>query len=372
MLSHNLAPHTTIKQMRITRPTLTILLFLTACPPAGEETDTEVSTSSSNSASTTTEQLTEASTEVGTTTWGPMTTSTTSSGDTTLDTDETSSSGTSTVSLCGNGLVDEGEECDGNTGCFNCTQDRVVFVTGVGFAAMILGGPDGTNGADEACNSMALDSGLTGDFKAWLSTPYASPIKRFASPLGRYVRPDGVVVAASWGALLDGQLDATITVGPDGTDVGFAPVWTSTQAEGEWAGDYACDTWTSSVNTSTMGINGFTDSRWTQFGTAQCDGEFALYCFEQGGPDPCDPNPEAFKKAIGLACNMANIPAAVCESLPTEDPCVACDMLLASCPNPGSFECNSAFGLCLECVADHGTCTQQAACGLGDALCVVQ
>lgn len=191
---------------------------------------------------------------------------------------------TGMVHVCGNGVVEPPEECDGGSLCLECVRDRVVFLTSLKFDPATLGGPNGTDGADTLCNDFAQSAGLDGVFKAWLSTPTTSPSTSFVPSAGRYVRTDGVAVADSWDDLTDGDLAAPIRWSEKGKELGAVAAWTSTLPNGEWSGDPACGAWSSNLEMGSAGGGPFTDSRWTQLEPlpVDCDFPLALYCFEQG------------------------------------------------------------------------------------------
>lgn len=294
------------------------------------------------------------------------------SGDTTLVDPSTGTTGV--LVGCGNGEIDAGEECDGGVLCDdNCVRDRVVFVSGVKFSAFSLGGPDGTDNADAACQQLAAKAGLDGTFKAWLSTKYVSPSMRFNPAPGRYARTDGKLVAKSWADLTDGSLLAPIRLDAFGKDVEDMAVWTGTVSDGDWSAS-SCGDWAAVGEAGTWGVAAFTDSRWTEYGvTDACATTFmALYCVEQGpGEDPCASNQHSFEESVFAVCTKLSVELSTCLGFMSSDWCATCENLYDYCKNADKGDCAAALGECLQCVYAHGNCTQQAECGLGDGACVV-
>ena len=273
--------------------------------------------------------------------------------------------------------LDTTDATTGGVGCGpTCARDGVVFVSGKAnvFQPFSLGGPDGTDNADAACQELAKAAGLVGTFKAWLSTKYVSPSMRFIPAPGRYARPDGVVVAVSWADLNDGLLLAPIRLDALGKDAEDMPVWTGTVADGDWSTE-SCGDWSAAGVGGTWGISAFADQRWTEYAvTDACATAFmGLYCVEQGpGKDPCDANPDAFKESAFKICEELQIDLSTCLGLITGDWCATCEKLYDYCKDSGKgADCPAALGQCLQCVYAHGSCTQQAMCGLGDGACIV-
>ena len=174
----------------------------------------------------------------------------------------TGSSGStgSPEALCGNNVVDDGEECDDgeNSEHGACTPDCMLAFCGDGYVRMgaddeadneecDLGeenGPDatcdesctlralavfvtslefngnlkdhdplkqsGVNGADAVCQALADEVGLSqvSSFKAWISDGATSPAERFTAMAGgrSYALLDGTPIASDWSDLVDGSI----------------------------------------------------------------------------------------------------------------------------------------------------------------------
>ncbi|MGB1275776.1 MAG: DUF4215 domain-containing protein, partial [Nannocystaceae bacterium] len=195
------------------------------------------------------------------------------------------------LAVCGDGVVQAGvEECDGQINCNeSCTRDRFVFATNdvrQGSIKEMMSPLSGVEVADSICRTRANAAGLKGDsdFLAWLSDDETSPAKRFFHSPGRYVLPDGTVVANSWDDLTDGELQHPI----DMTETEDSPeqnnAWTNTNPDGTRASNDSCDNWTSKEIDSKSLIGGTTkvDSEWTNRVLPVSCGHLAhLYCFEQ-------------------------------------------------------------------------------------------
>lgn len=264
------------------------------------ETTSTTPTSTSNVATTTTDPSTGSTVPVDPTTstmaTSPTTVDTTMSDTTTtesstLDTTDSMTETTSTTAPgCGDGTVDDGEECDdGNKtpddGCDNeCVAvHRLVFIS----SALYKGDLGGLEGADNKCRDLAKAIYPTKTFKAWLSTGTESAANRIGSGFtGLYVlSKDDIKVANGWAGLTEKELLHAINVDEKGTIIG-APqageaVWTNTAADGE-AGTVDCMEWTSLAigPKGKTGISSETMATWTSNADLSCGASGHLYCFE--------------------------------------------------------------------------------------------
>lgn len=206
---------------------------------------------------------------------------------------ETTGTGTETstgpAAVCGDGVLEGEEECDdlGQTSCFNCVWDRLVFVTsksdhGGDFAA--------DADMDYYCNHLAAVAGLLMNsqprFKAWVSTTTQSAAERLYHSPGRYVLRNGLVFAQSWDALVAGQILNPLNV-DENSQTKNASVWTDTRPDGSAMPGNHCEDWTSPSFElkAYLGNSTATDGSWTlDTGEAtnpvDCLDTAALYCFE--------------------------------------------------------------------------------------------
>lgn len=207
---------------------------------------------------------------------------------------ETGGSMSGPGSTCGNGVVEDGEECDeaGDVHCFNCYRDRVVFVTSNGFHGDFAKSP--VNSLDLYCNQLAYVAGLLSEtewmdqawrFKAWISTTSESAKDRLFHSPGRYVLVNDLVFAESWDDIIAGNLLNTLNV-DENSQTQNVPVWTGTSPVGTGViamdGDQ-CGDWTDSSvgGWAYYGFSDDLDGQWTMYADpAPCVGLGAFYCFE--------------------------------------------------------------------------------------------
>lgn len=190
---------------------------------------------------------------------------------------------------CGNDIIDPNEECDdGNIydgdGCSSsCVKEnKIVFLTSRTYSGN-LGGLDG---ADTICNDLALDAGLPGTYKAWLSDSVTSVSERF-SHAGPYILVDGTIIADNWIDLTDGYLSHQINRDENNYSYGTQQnVWTNTQWNGEVKNNSDinnCKNWTASISSlGGYGSSSYTYYYWTDRNSEiSCSYSRRLYCFEQ-------------------------------------------------------------------------------------------
>jgi len=167
------------------------------------------------------------------------------------------------------------------------TTAKRVFRT----AAVFSGDLGGLVGADAKCQAEAVSAGLTGTFKAWLSTPLVSAASRFTQHPGPYEKLVGatlVRVANDWADLTDGSLLSTLDTTAQGDGRGHAQVWTATFADGSAESIGDCSGWTDGtdsgrVHQGSVGQTSRTDAYWSTYGSrvAYCDEGKPLFCFQQ-------------------------------------------------------------------------------------------
>jgi hypothetical protein len=150
----------------------------------------------------------------------------------------------------------------------------------------------GLTGADQICQDLADAAGLLGTFKAWLSTSTQSPSTRFTHSATPYILTNGTVIANDWWDLIDGTLNAAISLDEKGHLLS-SYVWTGTAPNGtplnpiQWGdGTYYntnfCADWTG-ISFLQVGVgNSFAaSSEWTFYIPWGCDYPNRLYCFQQ-------------------------------------------------------------------------------------------
>jgi hypothetical protein len=172
----------------------------------------------------------------------------------------------------------------------------IVFATSQKYRGGLLGGVDG---ADAICADHALDAGLAGGFKAWLSQVDNSAADRLTHSTKPYILVNGTKVADSWNALLQFDLLHAIDLDEHGaalsSDSTFGnAVWTATRIDGRafpWTPGGTptsnprldCTLWGSiDGGVGMLGQWNATDSNWTATSSGILCGETArLYCFQQ-------------------------------------------------------------------------------------------
>ncbi len=191
---------------------------------------------------------------------------------------------------CGDDIVQAGEECDGQDNCNElCIRDRYVFVTTDLMRGDFkkMGNLTGIEVADSLCRGRANGSGLKtdADFLAWMSDDEVSPAQRFFRSPGRYVLPDGTIVANSWDDLTDGSLQNPIDMTEEQLQPAGSNAWTNTAPDGTKLSEDSCQSWSSDDpnDVSSVGGTSKTDAEWTDRGIpVGCHGDRPIYCFEQG------------------------------------------------------------------------------------------
>jgi cysteine-rich repeat protein len=260
-------------------------LLLVSCTPETNETlttPTENSSSTFTEFSSTSGNSSSSSGEV-----------VTSSGNISLD--ETTF-GQDCENCCGNGIVEENEECDDknsfdNDGCNNnCFLDRYVFISYLKVNANFKN----LNDLHIACQNEASQNDLSGKYKAWVANSdvntWPSENPEFTEFTGLYYVPSFVPtypVAKGWDELSSGILTSNIDHHADETIVEEELVWTGINPEGKGNNSSNCSNW-STIDNITIGIVGSTAStgpQWTAYDyLGDCDRGISrsFYCFQVG------------------------------------------------------------------------------------------
>ncbi|MEO8195227.1 MAG: hypothetical protein ABI689_00745 [Thermoanaerobaculia bacterium] len=161
---------------------------------------------------------------------------------------------------------------------------RSTFVTRAAGPGDILSWPEadplattGLEAADSICQGEAATAGLAepASFRAWLSTSAQNALDRLTE--GPFVRPDGILVAASIADLVDGHIETGIARYADqGGAIGLT-AWTGTSATGSFAGT-SCGAWDSLTGEGRAGSTAFADGRWTDQRQLLCNFDAHLLC----------------------------------------------------------------------------------------------
>ena len=243
----------------------------------------------------------------------------------------TSDSSTTAPQICGNGMVDPGEDCDegvqtaycdedctfpkcgdgilnilageecddGNDDDFDkcsneCQISREVFITSNVFFGEDLKGIDG---ADSKCQKAAENVGLQGTFKAWLSeglNKKSQVINRFDTNFkGWYVLVNGELLAKGWADLVEKGPLVKIVITELNNKLDFTQsidVWTNTTNKGTYLpGEPDCNGWGTKMNGEFHGRVG--DANSIEFWSEnipkkyeECVRGARLYCFKDAKP----------------------------------------------------------------------------------------
>ena len=177
------------------------------------------------------------------------------------------------------GVVANG--CGDTMNCGKCPN--FAFIT----SATTTGDIGGINGARNACLLAALDAGLSGTYRPWLSTRTTDARDTFSAAAG-WVRLDGKLVAQTVDDLAMGRLVHPINITETGA---MAPpgalAWTGS-ANGQVAGVLHCDSFDSAEGIA-FGIasNAHTPLAWGEPALLQCHAPAHIYCL---GVDHDEPN----------------------------------------------------------------------------------
>ncbi|MBT8492409.1 MAG: DUF1554 domain-containing protein [Deltaproteobacteria bacterium] len=152
---------------------------------------------------------------------------------------------------------------------------KVIFVT----STRHDGDLGGFEGADAICAERASAAGLTGTFRAWLSSGTVNAADRLEQSTGPYVRTDGVQIASDWADLIDANIAAPINRDENGNSQS-GDVWTGTYSSGVMAPD-TCSGFMITGGSGMCGNSNATNLQWTDNLVPGCTTMLRLYCIEQ-------------------------------------------------------------------------------------------
>lgn len=143
----------------------------------------------------------------------------------------------------------------------------------------------GINGGNNQCQLLAAGAGLSGTWKAWLSTDVVNARDNISyNATIRYVLAANGTVIAEPGALLNADfVDLSSTINRDefGALTSAFYAWTGTIADGTRAAQ-RCTNWTTNLaGFGNLGEPSRVDGNWTVSNNDSCTLSFPIYCFEQ-------------------------------------------------------------------------------------------
>jgi hypothetical protein len=190
-----------------------------------------------------------------------------------------------TASLLVGGCVlerDLGTTTDAGTNVSPPRSSSLVFVTEARYSGNLAregNASTGSLGADELCASEAKVAGLSGAFRAWISTTGEEASARVGA-MGPYRRVDGTTIFPGKVAVGSPLVALSITAsGRTLVSADDGAVWTGTEDNRRCA-DFA------TASAGALGAIGSAlsvDATWTADGRAvrSCDARARLYCFER-------------------------------------------------------------------------------------------
>ncbi len=200
--------------------------------------------------------------------------------------------------------------CGGGGGGGGGDSELIVFVTSTSGNGNLsswadAGGKNGLEAGDAICQAAAQRAGLSGTFRAWLSTSTTDAYCHIQGLTGKKSANCGQnalpITAGPWFRMGDnhpfsGTIDKLINEGQV-----FVPVYydennnkvtvsyfTGTTHAGILSVNYNCADWTSSSNNNnvTLGNPLGTTQRWTSLSTGTCFGSHRLLCMQTGSGQP--------------------------------------------------------------------------------------
>jgi len=150
-------------------------------------------------------------------------------------------------------------------------KPNIAFVSGV-----VSGNTGGLAGANATCQTNANASGLTGTFKAYLSSSTTSALSQLAGASG-WVRVDGKPIAGSASDFASGRYFYPLRLTSAGVDVGDVAVMTAT-TNGAQSGSGSCADYTSTSGSITVGTAAGQSTMASNFGSLNCTASMRMYC----------------------------------------------------------------------------------------------
>jgi hypothetical protein len=187
--------------------------------------------------------------------------------------------------------VDASLDADGSSSASDAAdaapRGRTIFVTSATFT-----GDLGTrDGGDSKCQATAIDAGLSGSYRVWLSETGGGVLEQLVGDAGPLRLVNGVLVASDTSDLARAGPRTGIVLdergrklGGGGCEDGGLVAWTGTAADGAAPESFGqdCSHWRSSGNQpGLVGLVGGAGATWTAACTRSCNQQAALYCIQQ-------------------------------------------------------------------------------------------
>jgi hypothetical protein len=139
----------------------------------------------------------------------------------------------------------------------------------------------GLAGADTKCSTRATSAGLTGTWRAWLSTSTVNASSRLTGARG-FVRADGQPFADQVSDIVAGRILNPLTIDETGNDRGRQDVWTGTDNNGTLETPIeTCGDWGSTGASGWEGMSSGGPGIWSNEGASSSCNSFAfIYCFD--------------------------------------------------------------------------------------------
>jgi hypothetical protein len=169
---------------------------------------------------------------------------------------------------------------------------------------VIPGALSSVEAADTFCNGLARDAGLSGSFRAWLSSDAGNAPARL-QPARGWTRVDRLPFTDSLSSLLAGVVYYPPNLNERGEYVGNVDVVTGTSADGRGAAT-TCENWTQtgsypSPPGTLAGESNVGSGAWTDLTGVYCNASVHLYCFEDDTAHPL-----TFTKAQGRTAFLSH------------------------------------------------------------------
>lgn len=189
---------------------------------------------------------------------------------------------------------------------------NLVFVT----STTHTGALGGLAGADAICQSRATAAGLTGTYRAWLSTMGTTAISRLGNASG-WVRRDGLPVFNTKADVAAGRVQYLPVLTEQGTELTNPFILTGTGVDGTFSGvGHGCTSWTiADSSPASAGRARISDAQFSSYTTVNCLTPLPLYCFgiDRQGAAAVTPTPNrrtAFVSNASFAAPVGGLAAA--------------------------------------------------------------